>query len=367
MKTIFVYLLLISLTWNLLGCGAEHASQVVSENGWKFNPPNSAVRLLEKTTSKYTSGGNLSESEPPQTIQELNQNFEKFYPQVAILSPTSDEIFDDATIQVKLQVKNFPIFKDEQLAMGPHLNLIVDNEPNRSIYDLNEPIVLENLAPGTHTIRVFAARPWGESFKNQEAYAQTSFHILTKTNNNRPDPTLPLLTYSLPTGKYSAEPILLDFYLTNAPLHLIAQENPNDEIKDWQIRVTVNGESFLLDQWQPIYLQGFKRGNNWVQLELIDENGNNIENAFNNTVRLVTYDPSQPNTLAKLVQGKISAIEARGIVEQGYQAKLNQIPEVKETIVPETKSYQEQLEAETESETVEPLEETESTSAVEVN
>lgn len=367
MKTIFVYLLLISLTWNLFGCGADNSSKVASENGWKLNPPSSPVGLLEKTTSKFTSAGKLSESAPPQTIQALNQSFEKFYPQVAVLSPTSDEIFNDTKIQIKLQVKNFPIFKDEQLAMGPHLNLIVDNEPNRPIYDLNEPIVLENLAPGTHTIRVFAARPWGESFKNQEAYAQTSFHVLTKTNNNRPNPTLPLLTYSLPDGKYSAEPILLDFYLTNAPLHLVAQENPNDEIKDWQIRVTVNGESFLLDQWQPIYLQGFKRGNNWVQLELIDEDGNNVENAFNNTVRLVTYDPSQSDTLAELVKGKISATEARGIVEQGSQAKLNQIPEVKETIVPETESPREQLEAETESEIVEPLEETESTSAGEVN
>jgi hypothetical protein len=69
-----------------------------------------------------------------------------------------------------------------------------------------------------------------------------------------------VLTYSRPTGSYGAEPIMLDFYLTNAPLHLVAQENPDDEIADWRIRVTVNGESFVLDRWQPVYLKGFKPG-----------------------------------------------------------------------------------------------------------
>jgi hypothetical protein len=184
---------------------------------------------------------------------------------------------------------------------------------------------------------VFASRPWDESFKNEGAYAQTTFHILTKTNDNNPAPTLPLLTYSRPQGTYGAEPIMLDFYLTNAPLHLVAQENPEDKIKDWRIRVTVNGESFTADEWQPIYLKGFQKGNNWVQLELLDEDGNNLENAFNNTVRLVTYEPKQKDTLAKLVEGKISVEEARPIVEAGYRAKVVPIPEVIETPAVEEK------------------------------
>jgi len=80
--------------------------------------------------------------------------------------------------------------------------------------------------------------------------ALTSYiHIFTKTQDNNPDAVQPLLTYSRPKGSYGAEPILLDF--TNAPLHLVAQDNPNDDIADWRIRCTINGNSFVLDRWNP--------------------------------------------------------------------------------------------------------------------
>ena len=98
------------------------------------------------------------------------------------------------------------------------MNLIVDNEPFQAIYNIDRPITIKNLAPGSHTIRAFAVTPWGESFKNEGAYAQTTFNVLTETNDNRPDFSRPLLTYNSPTGTYGAEPLLLDFYLTNAPL-----------------------------------------------------------------------------------------------------------------------------------------------------
>lgn len=325
MKNICFYLLLICLSWGLLSCGEQKIG-----DRWESSPG-----LSLKPVSTVTSSGRLSEVAPPGVIQQLRKNLDQYQPQVSIIAPRADEVLSEATVDVKLRVKDFPTFKDEQLGMGPHLHLFLDKEPYRAVYDSDKPITLENLAPGTHTLRVFASRPWHESFKNEEAYAQTTFHILTKTNDNNPNPTQPLLTYSRPQGTYGAEPIMLDFYLTNAPLHLVAQENPEDEIKDWRIRVTVNGESFTTDEWQPIYLKGFQKGNNWVQLELLDEDGNNIKNAFNNTVRLVTYEPKEKDTLAKLVEGKISVEEARPIVEAGYRAKVVPIPEVTETPVVE--------------------------------
>jgi hypothetical protein len=112
---------------------------------------------------------------------------------------------------------------------------------------------------------------------------------------------------------------MLDFYLTNAPLHSVAQENSQDEILDWKIRATVNGENFTIDQWQPIYLKGFKPGKNWVQLELIDERGNPVKNAFNNTVRLITYEPLGQDFLSKIVRGELTAAAARGTVDRTYK------------------------------------------------
>ena len=264
----------------------------------------------------------ISEVSPPEAIQKLRKALEIYQPQISILYPLPDEVLQDIDVSVQFQVKGLPIFKDANLGLGPHLQVLLDNQPYAAVYDINKPLTLSDLEPGTHTLQVFAESPWEETFKNEGAAAQTTFHIFTKTDDNNPDRTLPLLTYNSPQGSYGEQPILLDFYLTNAPPHQVAQENSQDEILDWKIRATVNGESFAIDQWQPIYLKGFKPGKNWVKLELIDEQGNIVKNAFNNTVRLINYQPLGQDTLSKLVRGELTAAEARGIVDRTYQAPV---------------------------------------------
>jgi hypothetical protein len=284
--------------------------------------------------------GRISEVAPPALIQELRPSLERYAPQVTILSPLAEQVFDDTQVIVKLQVSDLPIFQDDTLKLGPHLSLIVDNEPAAAIYDLKQPIILENLAPGTHTLRVLALRPWQESFKNDGAFAETTFHILTKTGKNAPDHNLPLLTYSSPQGIYGAEPILLDFYLSNAPLRLSNTANEDNNLQDWRIRVTVNGDSFLLDTWEPIYLKGFAKGNNWVQLEFIDGQGNKVENEFNTSVRVISFDPSYQDGLSQLVRGDLSPTIARSIVDPNYKT----IPSPEEetpVIEPETSIVEE--------------------------
>ncbi|MBD2332007.1 hypothetical protein H6G22_09445 [Desertifilum sp. FACHB-868] len=279
-------------------------------------PP--GLPLTSNSTSQTAK--NIAEVSPPEVIQQLRQTLEVYQPQVKILSPQLNEVLTDTSVSVRLQVQDLPLFKDEKWGLGPHLHVILDNQPYKAVYDTSQPLVFEDLSPGTHTIRAFASRPWHESFKNEGAYAQTTFHIFARTQDNDPELKKPLLTYSRPVGTYGAEPILLDYYLTNAPLHLVAQEKPNDDILDWKIRATVNGESFIIDQWQPLYLKGFKPGKNWVELELLDEFGNPIENEFNNTVRLITYEPRGKDTLAKLTRGELSASEVRSIVDRSYTA-----------------------------------------------
>ena len=282
-----------------------------------------------QTTISNNPNTELAEVAPPKIIKQLNSI--EADPKVEIIAPTQ-QTFNQTDIEVRLNVENLPIFKDDKLQLGNHINLVVDNEPFQPIYSTQEPIIIKNLTPGTHTIRVFAVRPWGESFKNEKAYAQTTFNVLTETNDNRPEPNVPLLTYNTPTGTYGAEPLLLDFYLTDAPLHAIAQNNPN--LEDWHIKATVNGTSFIIEDWQPIYLTGFEPGENWVQLELIDETGNSIENAFNNTVRVFTYDPQQNDALAKLVSDRITLAQARSIVDPDYplSVAISEDAEVKDNI-----------------------------------
>ena len=286
--------LLISLTW--AGC-----------------PPALALPFLSGSAAKK-----VVEASPPEAIQTLHQVLEKYQPQVMIVSPKANTVLSDNSVAVQFQVKDLPLFKDANLGLGPHLHVFLDDQPYQALYDVSQPLVLKDLTPGTHTIRAFAGRPWHESFKNEGAYAQTTFHVFTKTPTNQPDLNLPLLTYSRPQGSYGAEPIMLDFYLTNAPLHLVAQEDEADEFPDWRIQVTVNGDRFVVDQWAPLYLKGFKPGKNWVQIEYIDEQGQPVANAYNNTARLFTYEPGGQDALSQLVRGELTAAQAMSIVDATY-------------------------------------------------
>ncbi|MEO1620194.1 MAG: hypothetical protein AAFU53_04075, partial [Cyanobacteria bacterium J06632_3] len=240
-------------------------------------------------------------------------------PQVEIITPKADQILNETQTDIQLKVRDFSIYKDAALGLGPHLQIVLDNQPARSVYDLAAPIKFDNLTPGSHTLRAFAVSAWGESFKNEAAYAQTTFHVFAKTNENTPDPDQPVLTYNSPQGSYGAEPVLLDFYLINAPLHQIAQEDSKDDIVDWRIRCTINGQSFVFDEWQPRYIKGLVPGQNWVQLTLIDEKGNPIDNnIFNNTIHTLTYDPERRSTLDKIVRGELPLEKVGRISDPNY-------------------------------------------------
>jgi hypothetical protein len=315
-------LMVMIMVLNLTGCTEKAVSQEV----------------FGKLAARPKITGQISEVAPPVVIQELRHFLEVHQPQVSIITPQSEEVLSDNTVKVRLQVKDLPIFKNPQLDLGPHLQVILDNQPYINVYDLNQPVTFSDLTPGTHTLRIFASLPWGESFKNVGAYSQLKFHVFTKTEDTSPDFSLPLLTYSLPQGSYGAEPILLDFYLNNAPLSILAQENPEDSMADWRIRCTINGESFVLDRWQSVYLQGFKPGKNWIKLEFIDRQGNPVINVLNTTTRTITYDSQDKDTLAKMFRGELSLEKLRGIVDPKYTVKVSEpkiTPEVKPTPEPQ--------------------------------
>ena len=304
----------IALCFSLTACGGDDKS---------------ASKAPDK---KVVISTNIAEVSPPQEIQRLSRLLDRYTPQVSIVSPKPDEVINDTQVSVKFDVKNLPIFKNADFGLGPHIHVTLDNQEYKAVYDLNQTATFDHLSAGTHTIRAFASRPWHESFKNQGAYAQTTFNVLTKTGENTPDPKTPLLTYSRPVGTYGAEPIMLDFYLQNAPLHLLGKDD--EAIDDWQVRATIDGQSFTFDRWEPIYLKGLKTGQNWVKLELLEPDGDAIANVFNSTAHVINYQPNGTDTLARLVRGeKIANIDA--IVNPGYVPPAPEvIPAPVESVAP---------------------------------
>ena len=311
MRTI-CWLLAIALGFSLVGCG-----KIELPSGLKrFSVPDI------KNVTFDTPNSNLSEVAPPRVVTQINEILEQYRPQISILNPLSNTTIQTTGVEVKLSLEGYSLFRDDRLKLGPHINLILDNEHYAEIYDLKQSVFINDLKPGTHTIRAIVEKPWHESFKNQEAFAQTTFNVLTETQDNNPNPDLPLLTYNQPSGVYSGEPILVDFYLKG-----VAPD-------DWQVKVSINEESFTVDEWQPIYLKGFQEENNLIQLELLDGMGKTIKNEFNQPIRLITYDLTslQQDSLAKLFTDRFSFEEAIAIAKPSYSKPLGNFKSRETTI-----------------------------------
>ncbi|HIK34135.1 MULTISPECIES: hypothetical protein [unclassified Thermosynechococcus] len=247
------------------------------------------------------SSGSLAEVAPPVAIEDMKDWFDRYEPRLKILSPEANQTLQSRNVTVKLSVQGLRLFQDQRTGLGPHVEVVLDDLPSRSVYDLNTPIEFTNLEPGTHLLRAFVVYPWGESLKNPLAYAQTTFHLYTADEDTRAA-HLPLLTYNQPSGTYGAEPVLLDFYLSNLPLD---RQFNNENV--WQVRCTINGQSFTVDRWQAYYLTGLQPGDNWVRLELLDGNGQRIPSPYNPITHLVTYQPNGKDVLSRLLRGELAA------------------------------------------------------------
>ena len=108
---------------------------------------------------------------------------------------------------------------------------------------------------------------------------------VAKSSAGDVDPAKPLLTYSRPKGEYKgedADPIMIDFWLSNAKLQ--------GDGGEYRVRYSVDGgEAKFIDKWEPIWLTGWINGKHTVKLELVDKDGNLVDNGgYNSTTREIT-------------------------------------------------------------------------------
>jgi hypothetical protein len=270
-------------------------------------------------------------TERPQSVKDMAAKLgeaDTASPKLNIVEPREGATINGSTVRLKLNLtsdKGYKPGKDPATGMGPHIHVILDNQPYEAYYNLDQPFELRNVSEGKHTIRVFASRPWHESYKTEGNFQIVTFTVkgggdaskptTTNTgqvmaNNNAAktanantgaapaegkdmassnagdvDPKKPLLTYSRPKGEYKgadAESIMIDFFLTNAKLA--------GDGGEYRVRYSVDGgEAKMLDKWQPIWLTGWTGGKHTVKLELVDKNGAVVANGdYNSTTREIT-------------------------------------------------------------------------------
>lgn len=194
-------------------------------------------------------------------------------------APQANQAIQGNSVAPTFEITGYPIYMDSARNKGQHIHVIINNEPYEADYNPAQPFTharLQNLQPGTHTIRAFPSREWHESIKQPGAFAMQVFNVgqATVTDIN---PSAPLLTYSRPKGDYKWEDhpsgVMLDYYLTNVTL------GPTGHKVRYTLSTggkTVKTET--LTEWQPVWWpwSELQEGEYTVLLELLDNNNNPV-------------------------------------------------------------------------------------------
>lgn len=148
---------------------------------------------------------------------------------------------------------------------GQHIHFILDQTPYTALYEPTHSFTVAKNSE--HYVMSFLSRSYHESVKSKTANVLVKFKIdeagkLVKLDN----PTTPMVFYSRPKGDYvgkDTENLLLDFYLVNTDL-----TDGN------QVKVNINGQEYLINNWAPKFIQHAPMGTLNVNLQLVDKDGN---------------------------------------------------------------------------------------------
>ncbi len=232
--------------------------------------------------------GRLQEVSPPPLVRQLAERLEERDPQLEILAPADGALLPAGPWSLRLRLRDWPLADAGPLGLGPHLVVQVDGQTVRRLSHPDElrELSLPELAPGSHRVTVYAARPWGEAVKSPGASRQVRLHRVAANPQQLPAPGSAQLVLASPDGLAEAEPVLIDWLLFDAPL-----QNLREGDGRWRLRVTVNGDSFLVDRHAPLWLRGLTSGSNALQLELLDGRGEPLNSPYNSLVREVQIQP----------------------------------------------------------------------------
>ncbi len=224
---------------------------------------------------------------------------------LALAMPKNEQVLNGNPVWIQFRIDGYSLGSNSQFDrasevvnsnMGQTVHILIDNQPYFPVnepaidpfnedgwyYDMSYKFALPfNLKDGMHTIRMFPARSFGESLKNDRTFVAMNFYLGDQTNRPGMDLNKPYLTYNEPSDEFDLVedmPVLLDFWISNCEL----------TSDGYKVRLTVDGRSNrLLTSWQPYYIYGLKKGKHTVRLELVDSKNQLVPGLFNNVERTI--------------------------------------------------------------------------------
>lgn len=169
-----------------------------------------------------------------------------------------------SVVEVRIELTGFETFQDPKTKMGQYVALMLDNYPTVfAYYDVSKPWVFRKIPKGTHFLRAFPMRPWGESIKGDAAFASVTFSVGEKDGKNTNEPGAPILTVISPRGKVKGETgrVLLDFNVTGCPV-----VEKDSAIAGCRVRYKIDTEKEVtLEKESSVWLTGVTPGRHaWV-------------------------------------------------------------------------------------------------------
>ena len=235
----------------------------------------------------------------------------------------------DGAWTLRVKVSDWPLIDGGSLGLGPHLLAILDGEPPRVLTATQTE--MPPLSPGSHRLTVTAAWPWGEVIKSHGALDQIRLHRAAANPLAVPPLGSAQLFVTSPNSnsKNMAQPVLVDWLLIDAPL-----QNLRHDDASWRLRITVNGESFLVDQQTPLWLSGWRSGANALLWELVDGRGEPLNPPFNSIVSELYLEDSKASKSLNLpwLSGRIDSDDLDVLV--GKASPVTPVPQVQEESLP---------------------------------
>ena len=270
LKSIWAVLLAAVL---LLGAGLP----VHARPGFFNRDTGSAAKPLPSSAPS----GKLQEVAPPGAVQQLRQNLQRHRPSLRLSDPSNDSIVSSDVLELRFEIEDWPLSSDPELGLGPHVVLQIDNRAPLRLSESNGNLLkvrIDGLEAGSHRFSAWAAYPWGEAVQSPGASIQGRLHLWQKLQGTQPERDAPWLVPVSPAGEQGLQPLLVDWLIWNAPL-----QNLREGDGRWRLRISIDGDSFLVDHQEALWLKGSNGSNRHdIQMELLNGLGEPITPVFNN-------------------------------------------------------------------------------------
>nr|YP_002049201.1 Proline-rich region [Paulinella chromatophora]ACB42991.1 Proline-rich region [Paulinella chromatophora] len=290
----------------IVSCGSFYSE-------YKYNLGNKNM-YLENDSKKYLKSNAFQEVSEPIIIQNLRNRLDSLHPVLRVINTQDYKELSIGNWQLSAQVKDLLPTKNHDSIIKNHVVLQLDNlEPLQIVKGIGEKLKvnLPELTLGKHKVSLYTAFPWGEAIKSLGSHVRIEINKGNYMDGSIEEHDTPCIIPVSPSNLNTKQPLLIDWLLWNVPLQNLTKEDLN-----WNVRISINNSSFLVDRSNSMWLKGLGTGYNLISMELINDKGELFGSLSNKVQRQIRINANNNKDLEnkKFEMGELSLSDNRELV-----------------------------------------------------